>query len=336
MAAESPQITVVLSTLGNYQGLGRVLDRLEDQTAGTAAFEVVVAMDFAEPDPSSVDGSIGVRPYPVKRIVGHRPGLSANRNAALRHARAPLILYTDNDTLGEPQLIAEHLAWHRRFPDPKTGVLGHVRWAKELKLTPFMIWLDQGIQFDYPNIVGIEAGWGRFYGANVSVKRTLVDDVGGFDEERLPYLYDDLDFGYRASKLGFRLVYNRDAVVEHLREMDLEFWTSKVGRLARVEREFVSKHPEIEPYFFNLFTAACDAPMASGRGRALTRFIPQRFPLLGRRAWKSADMYYRQKIAPLFLEAWEDAGADAPASDGGVIAPYLLEHKALKNTGAES
>lgn len=333
MTAKSPQITVVVSTLGNYEGLDRVLDRLEIQTIGSSSFEVVVAMDCADPDPSAVDRSIGRRPYDVNRITGHRPGLSANRNAALTHANAPLILYTDNDTLGEPELIKQHLEWHERFPDPRTGVLGHVRWAREVKVTPFMRWLDQGIQFDYPNIKGIEAGWGRFYGANVSVKRTLVEEVGGFDEERLPYLYDDLDFGYRASKLGFRLVYNRRAVVEHLREMDLEFWRSKVDRLARVEKEFVAKHPEIEPYFFNLFSAAQDAPKASGRGRALTRFVPKGFPLLGSRAWRSADMYFRQQIAPTFLEAWKSLSPGQIAPDDGVVAPYLLEHDALRPGG---
>ena len=80
-------------------------------------------------------------------------------------------------------------------------MLGHVRWAREVRVTPFMHWLEHGVQFDYPAIDGIEAGWGRFYGANVSAKRELVERVGGFDEVRLPYGYEDLDFGYRARRL---------------------------------------------------------------------------------------------------------------------------------------
>jgi GT2 family glycosyltransferase len=328
MAMPNPRISVVVSTLGNHEGLRRVLDRFESQTAALEDFEVIVVADIADPDPAAVDTAVGQRPYPVVRITGHRPGLSANRNAALPHVRAPLVLYTDNDTLAEPQLISEHLSWHEREPDDVVGVLGHVRWAREVKVTPFMRWLDHGVQFDYPSIQGIEAGWGRFYGANVSVKKSLVERVGGFDEIRLPYLYDDLDFSYRASKVGFRLLYNRRAVVEHLREMDLGFWRDKVGRLARVEREFTSKHPEIPPYFFRMFSAAVRAPRASGRGRHVIRFVPRWVPWVGKRAWASADMYYRQQIAPTFLAAWNASGE--PQHGCEPIAPYLLRHPAVR------
>ena len=76
------------------------------------------------------------------------------------------MLFTDNDTIPVPKLISEHLRWHRRYPEAECGVVGRVRWARELEVTTFMRWLDAGIQFDFANIKGIEAGWGRFVGAN--------------------------------------------------------------------------------------------------------------------------------------------------------------------------
>jgi GT2 family glycosyltransferase len=321
------EITVIISTLGNYDGLSRVLDRLGGQTLEASRFEVFVVSDAAEPDPSAVDRAVGARPFPVRRLQGGIPGLSANRNAGWRTAQTPLVLFTDNDTLGEPRLLAEHVAWHGRNPDEEVGVVGHVRWAREIKVTPFMHWLDHGMQFDYPNIRETDAGWGRFYGANVSVKRSFVARVGGFDEERLPYLYEDLDFGYRASKHGLRLLYNRNAVVEHLREMDLPFWRSKMGRLAAAERAFVEKHPEIPPYFKHLFEDAARRPAARGLGRRLIKRVPRRTPYLGPRVWTSADLFYRQALAPAFLEAWNvGEGTDS----AGPVAPYLLEHEAVK------
>ncbi len=205
--------------------------------------------DRAEPDPAAVDAAVGERGYEVRRLEGEIPGLSANRNAGWRAAAAPLVLFTDNDTIPDPRLVAEHLAWHDREPAAEVAVLGHVRWAREVRVTPFMHWLDHGVQFDYPAIEGIEAGWGRFYGANVSAKREFLERVGGFDEVRLPYGYEDLDFGYRADAQGLRLLYNRAAVVEHLRTYDLAFYRRRVRRLARAEREFVGKHPELEPWF---------------------------------------------------------------------------------------
>jgi GT2 family glycosyltransferase len=305
MPASSPRISVVIPTLGNYEGLNEVLSSYERQTTPASDFELVVVADQADPDPGAVDAVVDGRSFPVARITGHRPGASANRNAGVREARSDLVLFTDNDTIAHPDLLAQHLEWHRREPDESTGVVGHVRWAPAVKVTSFMRWLDHGIQFDYPNITGVDAGWARFYSANASVKRGLFERVGGFDEARLPYLYEDLDFGLRANEIGFKLLYNRRAIVDHLRVMDLEFWRSKVGRLAQAERAFTSKHPEIPPHFQRLFEDAAKAPRARGLGRHLLRWVPRSMPLIGWRVWFSADMYYRQAIAPDFLKAWE-------------------------------
>jgi GT2 family glycosyltransferase len=306
-----PDLSVVVSTLGNHDVLRRVLDGYDRQDAQSGSFEVVIAMDRAEPDPAAVHTAIGTRSYAVRRVSGERPGLSANRNAGLRAARAPLVLFTDNDTIPVSRLVAEHLAWHARHPEPEVAVLGHVRWAPELPVTPFMHWLEHGVQFQYPEIRGAEAGWGRFYGANVSVKRAFAERVGGFDEERLPYGYEDLDWALRAHALGLRVLYAPRAVVDHLRPMTLEFWRKRVRRLAAAERAFTALHPEVEPYFHRKFASALEWPEASGRGVRLARWVPRWVPIIGSRAWLSRDIYFRQQLAPDFLAAWQ-AAADAP------------------------
>jgi GT2 family glycosyltransferase len=328
------ELTVVISTLGNYSGLGRVLDGYAEQRDAEGRFEVVVVVDRADPDEEAVETAIGDRPYPVRRLRGRVPGLSANRNVGWRASSTPLVLFTDNDTIPEPELVAEHLAWHSRHPAEEVAVLGHVRWAREVHVTPFMHWLDHGMQFDYPNIDGTEAGWGRFYGANVSVKRSFVERVGGFDEQRLPYLYDDLDFGYRASQLGLRLLYNRRAVVEHLREISLAYWQQRMDRAAMAEREFTRKHPELDPYFYKMYTWAMLGRPARGLGRHLIKLIPRGFPWLGERVWLSADVYYRQALGPPFLEAWEADRRESAPAEGRVVAPYLLEGEATSSGGS--
>jgi GT2 family glycosyltransferase len=305
-----PQLSVVASTIGMYPVLARVLDGYAEQEAPPGSFELVVVMDRAEPDPAAVREAIGDRPYPVRTVKGDIPGLSANRNAGRREARGELVLFTDNDTMPTPRLVSEHLEWHRRYPDDEVAVLGHVRWAPELEVTTFMRWLDHGIQFDYPHIEGIEAGWGRFYGANSSVKRRFAERVGDFDQERLPYGYEDLDWAYRASKLGLRVLYNRRAIVDHLRPMTLEFWKKRVRRTAVAERQFVALHPEVPPYYFNMFSGALKTPGVRGRGVRLAPYVPRWVPWLGPRVWASVDLAFKQALAPRFLEAWEEVTGD--------------------------
>jgi len=298
-------LTVVIPTLGRPAKLSRVLDRLDHQDAGAGVFEVTVVADAKEQETEALDAILAGRAYRARRLSARRPGASAARNVGWRHADSRLILFLDDDVLPERALVAEHLAWHRRHPDAEVGVLGHVRWADELRVTPFMRWLERGIQFDYPGITGIEAGWGRFFTANVSVKRSLVERVGGFEEEALPFGYEDLDLALRMHEHGFRLLYNRAAVAEHLHPMDLELWKRRVARIAVSERQFVRIHPEIPPYFFERFTEAAGRASARGRGRFLAPWVAPWFPWLGARVWWSVDTYYWQALAPHFLAAWE-------------------------------
>lgn len=304
-----PALTVVISTLGNYATLKRVLDGYSRQTADAGSFEVVVVTDAADERPDEVEAAVGHRTYPVRRITGPVAGLSANRNAGLRAAAAPLVLFTDNDTVPVPGLVAEHLRWHQRYPGDEVGVLGRVRWARELQVTTFMRWLDTGIQFDFANIRGIDAGWGRFVGANVSVKRSFANRVGDFDQEHFPYGYEDTDWALRASRLGFRLLYNRRAVVDHLRPMTLEFWQKRARRVAAAEHTFSRLHPEMRPWFHTLFSAAAAQPAARGRGIRWAPYVPRGLPVIGRRVWGSVDQFYRQAIAPYFLAAWDEVSA---------------------------
>jgi GT2 family glycosyltransferase len=316
-----PELTVVISTLGNYPVLKRVLDGYDRQDAPAGSFEVLVVSDLKEPDPDAVDAVIGQRPYPVQRLTGHRGGLSANRNAGWQAARAPVVLFTDNDTIPVRSLVSRHQAHHRAHPEDEVAVAGHVRWAKGIKVTPFMKWLDRGVQFGYHAVKGDEGHWALLYGANNSIKRSLLERVGGYDEERLPYLYEDMDFGYRARAHGLRVIYDRKAIVDHWRPMTVEVWQQRAPMLAAAEWQFHQLHPDIKPWFHGLFSDAARRPPAGTRARELARVVPRWVPWLGPTVWKRAALQWRQQIAPHFLAAWDRAvaGELSAQPDVGVL-----------------
>lgn len=301
-----------------------MLDGYDRQDAPPGSFEVLVVADCADPEPHSVNAAIGRRPYPVRRLTGSVPGLSANRNTGWRAARAPVVLFTDNDTVPVPRLVSEHLAWHDRFPDEEVVVVGLVRWARGLKVTPFMKWLDHGIQFDFPSIQGSEASWAHIYGANSSIKRSFLKRVGGYDEERLPYLYEDLDWGYRAREHGVRVMLNRRAVVDHWRPVNVAYYQARAPRLAVAEWRFCQLHPDFPPWFHQKFATAVEAPPQGRTAAWLARFVPPGMPRLGWMVWNRADLYWRQQIAPHFLNVWEElAAGKEPALQPAASAPVL-------------
>jgi glycosyltransferase involved in cell wall biosynthesis len=280
-------VSVVIPTVGRPT-LGRVLDRLRAPDV-----EVIVVADASVAEPP-----------PEADLRGAEPGAAGARNTGWRAASAPIVLFTDDDVLPAPDLVERHLAAHDREPDETVGVLGPVRWADELRPTPLMEWLDDGVLFDYGRIEGTEAGWWHFYTANVSVKRSLLERAGGFDADRFPYLYEDLDLAYRLSMIGLRLRYDAGARAEHLVPPTLEAWKRRMPTLAAAERAFVAAHPEVKPYFHDRFAAIAAEPPARGFTGRLQRFIPLSTPWLGPRAWVSAKERAARALARAYLDAW--------------------------------
>jgi glycosyltransferase involved in cell wall biosynthesis len=186
-------LSVVIPTLGRSAKLPDVLGRLREQR-DAPELEVIVAVDAAGDLPEEAPAD--------KVVIASRPGASAARNAGIREATGPVILFLGDDILASPQLAGEHQLWHDRLPAEHVAVLGYVELAG--RPSAFERWLEHGIQSDYGAIEGDVAGWGQFYTTNVSVKKAFLERVGGFDEA-LPFLYEDLDLGRRLHDEGMEL-----------------------------------------------------------------------------------------------------------------------------------
>jgi glycosyltransferase involved in cell wall biosynthesis len=305
------RVAAVIATLGERSRT------LEQALARLQGAEVIVASDALDPDPAATAAL--AESHGARHVRAERPGASAARNAGWRASAADAILFLDDDVLADPGLVAEHAAGHAAEPSEFTGVLGDVRWARGLRVTPFMRVLERGLQFDYGSLAdGVDAGWGRFYTANASLKRAALERVGGFDEQRLPFLYEDLDLAKRIHDAGpgLTLRYRRAASAEHDAPMTLEGWSERVAKIAVAERAFVELHPDVPAYFHELFKHAASAPRARGRGARLAALIPPRTPWLGPRVWASAEASCLQALAPRFLAAW-DYPAQPPGSPPG-------------------
>jgi N-acetylglucosaminyl-diphospho-decaprenol L-rhamnosyltransferase len=73
-----------------------------------------------------------------------------------------------------------------------------------------------------------DAGW--LSGACVLVRRSVFDQIGGFDEGFFMY-FEDVDLGYRLGRLGYRNLYEPAAVIHHSGAHSTD---SSVGESARM------------------------------------------------------------------------------------------------------
>ncbi len=212
-------LSVVIPTKDRAPALARTLAALEAQQAGDASLEAIVV------DNGSNDGTLEqVRTrsagatIPVRLLEQPQGGPAAARNAGVEAASGEVILFLGDDTEPEhPGLLRAHLDLHAARPEESYGVLGRISWSPRSPVTPFMRWLEQGgPQFHY---FELEAGpvdaASYFYSSHASVKRSILERVGGFDQRFPNAAVEDTELGVRLADAGLELDYHPELLVLH-------------------------------------------------------------------------------------------------------------------------
>ena len=212
------KLSVIIPTYNRKAILKKALEAYIGQTARDEILEILVVDDGSADGTEEVVSEFARRaPVPIRRLQQENSGLAAARNHGIREARGELVLFTDDDIIPAPNMVAEHLAWHQKYPDPKTGVLGNVPYSPEVNPTPFQQWwgLD-GMRFHPPHMYpGKGLSFWLMLFCNTSLKREFLGEVGFFDENFRTFGFEDLDFGYEVVKRGGRVLFNPDAVAYH-------------------------------------------------------------------------------------------------------------------------
>lgn len=310
-------LAVVVPTQGERVSLDTTLARLAAQRE-PGPFEVLLVADATTAEPAALEGRLAASGLAGRVLRAPRPGASAARNAGWRAASADVVLFLDDDVWPDPGLIAAHRAVHDAETDLGVGAVGRLRWAAGRRVTPFMRWVEQGVAFDTGGLAAVQTtGWWHLYTYNCSLKRTALAAVGGLDEEGFPFRYEDLDLGRRLDTAlpgGLRLRVPEAASAEHDQAMTLTEWEGRIDRIARAERRFVARHPEVPPHFHDRFApaGATSDPAPRGRAARLAPYVPRWVPGLGPRVERSSRVFFERRLADRFLAAWADAEGEHP------------------------
>ncbi len=212
-----PTLSVIISTYNRREILLKTLAAYQAQSARSEILEVLVLDDEStDGTPAAMSEFSAHGQLPVRYFRLPHRGQAATRNLGIREAKGKLILFGDDDILPGPNLVAEHLAWHTKYPQAGVGILGLVEWSPEVKPTPFMDWFAEEGLFEYGRLkAGEEVGFGCFYSCNLSLKTDFLRANGLFDEDFKSYGFEDAELGYRLEKKGLKLLYNPRAVGYH-------------------------------------------------------------------------------------------------------------------------
>jgi len=237
-------LTVVLPTCNRSDLLGRTLQALLGQSLTSADYEIMVVDDGSTDATPQVVTGLGIPESRLRYLRQDNRGPAAARNLGVSQARGDLILFTGDDCIPDPRLLEEHLRAHHEEGD--VGVIGHVAWHPELTITPFMLFLEEGVQFGFHYIKDPEhAPYWAFYTSNCSLRKRRLEDSGGFDEDFRYAAWEDIELAHRLTQGGLRLVYRPTAVTYHHHAATLERYLQRQRLSGRAAVTLWRKHPEL-------------------------------------------------------------------------------------------
>lgn len=217
-----PELSVVVASHDRPLRLRWLLNALDAQTLDRSCWEVVVGHDSAGPETEQLLASHPLAFGGVLRSTRLAPGTGppgANRNAALALARAPTIVFTDDDCR-PPEDWLENVA-HAVRRHPGAIVQGPVEADPDewpMLRSPYP--RTQAFS-DVPRL------WAEC--CNIVYPKELLDRIGGFVED--VYTGEDADLNARARAAGARYVGEPRMLTYHAVEEGLLFdWVRGVWR----------------------------------------------------------------------------------------------------------
>jgi GT2 family glycosyltransferase len=139
------------------------------------------------------------------------PAIARNTGASI--ANGNFIFFLDADCIADPKWINEHIDVHRNQDTPVV-VGGGVSFPN----TPFLTLTDNVSTFHEYMIHNPKSERLLLPSLNLSVPKSVWEELGGFDES-FPYASgEDSDFAIRAHQHGYKLIFSPYAIVEHLHE----------------------------------------------------------------------------------------------------------------------
>jgi GT2 family glycosyltransferase len=214
---DAPRLSVIIPNWNGARHLPTCLDALRRQTY--PAIEVILV------DNGSIDDSLELvrRDYPEVIVIPleENLGLTGAVNRGIQATTGEIVAPLNNDTEVHPdwaQALVSVLAAH---PDAGMAASKMLLFDERDRLhsagDAFRVsgipvnrgvWEKDEGQFDDDTYI-----WGGCGGA-VAYRRSMLDDIGPFDEDLFMYC-EDVDLNWRAQLTGYRCVFAPQAVVYH-------------------------------------------------------------------------------------------------------------------------
>lgn len=202
----TPRVSIIVPVYDGAPVLAACLDALERQTYPHDAYEVIVVDNASSEDIAGVCRDYGHARY----VYEGRPGSYAARNTGIAAASSEILAFTDADCVPAREWLERGVA--RLLGTPGAGIVGGAIqvFAVDEDRPTMVESYEKVLAFPQRQYVEVNH-WAAT--ANMFTRREVMRQVGCFETSRRSG--GDAEWGRRAHRAGYGLVFAHDAVVRH-------------------------------------------------------------------------------------------------------------------------
>ncbi len=217
MLSEEPLVSIIIPAYNQFDYTYHCLESIQKHS-GNVAYEILLADDCSTDLTIDVEKIVtGIR-Y-IRNEENLRFLLSCN-NAA-RHAKGKYILFLNNDTqvqqdwlqplldLAEADASIGMVGSKLVYPDGHLQEAGGIFWMDASAWNYGHMQNPENPEYNYVKEVDYSSG------ASLMIRRSLWEEIGGFDERFAPAYYEDSDLAFEVRRHGYKVVYQPLSVVVH-------------------------------------------------------------------------------------------------------------------------
>lgn len=211
--SSKPDLCIAIPTFQRDEVL---LDTINDSLAQSHKnIEVLVVDQSISHSPKTIRAIKKINDRRFRYYRTTPPSVTAARNFALKHSKAPIVLFLDDDVRFDKNLAGAHLLAHAEHPEV-SAVAGRVL-QKGFPVKKDVLRFDE-FGISHGVFTATNANFtNAFPGGNHSIKVKDALRIGGFDTR---YYYnafrEENDMSIRLTKAGMKIFYEPRAVLTHL------------------------------------------------------------------------------------------------------------------------
>lgn len=241
MKSNFPFVSVIIPTFNRDLPFRQTLTCLFKQDY--PKFEIII-IDQSDKKFLQKENFLKKHKNKLKYLFSKTPNASAARNKGIKIAKGKIVLFLDDDVTFNKNLIKNHV---KNYGDSQIGAVagrvvsqsqpseedrknvGQITWYGK-----FTDGFSSKIRQEVMTVITCNASW----------RKSVLDKIGLFDENFTGPIREDSDLSLRTIKRGFKIIFDPDSAVNHVRAVSGGFRQTE-GRAKWYQGFFKS-----ETYFF--------------------------------------------------------------------------------------